>query len=60
MKKQNGINKLAFNKAAVTELNDNHLNGVYAGTGVSCGIAISISVYLAVKAVQEYMEQQQQ
>jgi hypothetical protein len=33
MKKQNTINKLAFNKAAVTELNGMQLQTVNGGTG---------------------------
>jgi bacteriocin-like protein len=32
MKKQNVNNKLAFNKVAVTEINDNQLNQVNGGT----------------------------
>ncbi|WP_310556705.1 class I lanthipeptide [Flavobacterium sp.] len=32
MKKQNGINKLAFNKVAVAELNENQLQEVNGGT----------------------------
>ncbi|WP_395056134.1 class I lanthipeptide [Flavobacterium sp.] len=32
MKKQNTINKLAFNKAAVTELNDQKLTEVNGGS----------------------------
>jgi hypothetical protein len=58
MKKQNVNNKLAFNKAAVTELNDDQLSTVNAGTGLSCAIAISISVYIAIKAIEEYLENQ--
>jgi hypothetical protein len=32
MKKQNTNNKLAFNKAAVTELNENQMEGLNGGT----------------------------
>lgn len=37
MKKQNANNKLAFNKAAVTELNDNALLAVNGGTTIVGG-----------------------
>jgi len=48
MKSQNKNNKLAFNKASVTELNNNELNGVNGGamslsinSGIRCAIAIT-------------------
>jgi hypothetical protein len=34
MKKQNGINRLAFNKAAVTELNGTQLTQINGGSGI--------------------------
>jgi bacteriocin-like protein len=34
MKKQNLTNNLAFNKAIVTELNQNELNKINGGTGI--------------------------
>jgi hypothetical protein len=37
MKKQNAINKLAFNKGVVTELNDQVMKGINGGTFVSIG-----------------------
>jgi len=36
MKSQNKNNKLAFNKAAVTELNDNQLQDVNGGSSPVC------------------------
>jgi hypothetical protein len=36
MKKQNQNNKLAFNKAAVAELNDNQMHDVDGGTTPVC------------------------
>ncbi|WP_409025098.1 class I lanthipeptide [Flavobacterium sp.] len=46
MKKQNGINKLAFNKVAVTELNDGQLNDVNGASTPLCLISIiSITYY---------------
>jgi lactobin A/cerein 7B family class IIb bacteriocin len=47
MKKQNGINKLAFNKAAVMELNDNQIMSVNGGStpttvsSAACLIAVA-------------------
>jgi hypothetical protein len=58
MKKQNVNNKLAFNKAAVTELNDAMLVDVNGGaTPVAIavswaaveGFALSVGLYLATK-----------
>jgi hypothetical protein len=55
MKKQNVNNKLAFNKAAVTELNDAMLLDVNGGaTPVIAwaaveGFALSVGLYLATK-----------
>jgi hypothetical protein len=43
MKKQNTINKLAFNKVAVAELNDNQMHDVDGGTTPIC-LPISIIV----------------
>ena len=57
MKKQNATNKLAFNKASVTELNDNSLMTVNGGSSATVGIAISI-IIVSIK-VMEYIEQQQ-
>ncbi|WP_395059226.1 class I lanthipeptide, partial [Flavobacterium sp.] len=34
MKKQNGMNKMAFNKSVVVELNDGQLNDVNGGSWV--------------------------
>jgi len=43
MKSQNKNNKLAFNKAAVTELNDNQLQDVNGGSSPLCiGVIISL------------------
>jgi hypothetical protein len=36
MKKQKQNNRLAFNKAAVTELNDLQLYNLYGGSGTVC------------------------
>ena len=36
MKKQTMNNKLAFNKAAVTELNENALNAINGGSSTGC------------------------
>ena len=50
MKTQNGMNKLAFNKAAVVELNDGQLNDVNGGSlsfflsGVVVGLIIAIAI----------------
>jgi hypothetical protein len=41
MKKQNVNNKLAFNKAAVTELNDQKLVEVNGGSTVVCTIIVT-------------------
>lgn len=57
MKKQNATNKLAFNKASVTELNDNSLMTVNGGSSETIGITISI-IIITIK-VKEYIEQQQ-
>ncbi|WP_395059224.1 class I lanthipeptide [Flavobacterium sp.] len=35
MKKQNAMNKLAFTKAAVTELNGTQLSQINGGTGIT-------------------------
>jgi hypothetical protein len=37
MKKQNPNNKLAFNKVAVTELNENQLKDINGGTSIVGG-----------------------
>lgn len=37
MKKQNANHKLAFNKVAVTELNENQLNDINGGTSIDGG-----------------------
>jgi hypothetical protein len=44
MKKQNANNKLAFNKAAVTELNDNQLKYIDGGSDTIRQILISFIV----------------
>ncbi|MCL9807124.1 class I lanthipeptide [Flavobacterium amniphilum] len=56
MKKQNVNNKLAFNKAAVTELNDAMLVDVNGGAtplviswAAVEGFALSVGLYLATK-----------
>ncbi|WP_166921617.1 class I lanthipeptide [Flavobacterium poyangense] len=49
MKKQNPNNKLAFNKVAVVELNDNQMNDVDGGTTPVCTVVIS---YLVTKALE--------
>jgi hypothetical protein len=41
MKKQNATNKLAFNKVAVIELNDNQLHDVDGGSTPACYLVIS-------------------
>jgi hypothetical protein len=58
MKKQNGMNKLAFNKAAVVELNDGQLNDVNGGTTWFCvsAIASAFVVGVAVGIAQEIRE----
>jgi bacteriocin-like protein len=46
MKKHNATNKLAFNKVAVAELNDNQLQAVEGGItpGIIIGLTISIII----------------
>lgn len=58
MKNQSVNNKLAFNKSAVTELNDSIMTNVHGGSEISCAIAISISLYIAVKEVIRFVEDQ--
>ncbi|QSW91096.1 MULTISPECIES: class I lanthipeptide [Flavobacterium] len=48
MKKQNLNNKLAFNKVAVTELNDKQMQDVDGGTTLLCTI-IFITVVVVVE-----------
>ena len=49
MKKQNASNKLAFNKAVVSELNDAQLVDVNGGTTPVCvGVIIGLSIYVAI------------
>ena len=48
MKKQNTINKLAFNKAAVAELNDSQMHDVDGGSTPACYLVIS---FLLAKAL---------
>ncbi|SHI34792.1 class I lanthipeptide [Flavobacterium terrae] len=43
MKKSNNINKLNFNKTAVVELNDSHLNEINGGTGGFCATISAVS-----------------
>jgi lactobin A/cerein 7B family class IIb bacteriocin len=48
MKKQNVNNKLAFNKVAVIELNDNQMYDVDGGTTPLCiGVIIGITITIA-------------
>lgn len=42
MKKQNSNNKLAFNKTAVTELNDNQLQDVNGGSLLATAISAAV------------------
>lgn len=49
MKKQNVKNKLAFNKVAVTELNDNQLAHVNGGSSLMC---ITFITYLITRELQ--------
>jgi bacteriocin-like protein len=46
MKKHNAINKLAFNKVAVAELNDNQLQAVEGG--ITPGIVIGLTIYIII------------
>ncbi|MWB96542.1 hypothetical protein GON26_19430 [Flavobacterium sp. GA093] len=49
MKKQNANNKLAFNKAAVAELNENQLRDVNGGTsGLYVGTTSLLLITIAV------------
>lgn len=57
MKKQNIDNKLAFDKAVVTELNDNVLNSVHGG---SVTIGVAVAVYIVSIKVMEYIQEQQE
>jgi hypothetical protein len=45
MKKQNAINKLAFNKVAVTELNYNQLRVINGGSSWECAAAVAYTAY---------------
>jgi hypothetical protein len=47
MKKQNINNKLAFNKVAVIELNDNQMYDVDGGTTPLCIVVITITIVMA-------------
>ncbi|MET3017696.1 class IIb bacteriocin, lactobin A/cerein 7B family [Flavobacterium hydatis] len=48
MKKQNVNNKLAFNKVAVIELNDNQMHDVDGGTTPICvGVIIGLTISIA-------------
>ncbi|MFB3385978.1 class I lanthipeptide [Flavobacterium sp. LAR06] len=52
MKKQNATNKLAFNKAAVIELNDTQMYEIDGGTGGYCSVAVIVSItYLIYEAL---------
>ncbi|MWB96547.1 hypothetical protein GON26_19455 [Flavobacterium sp. GA093] len=52
MKKQNPNNKLAFNKVAVIELNDNQMYEIDGGTGPACSVAVVVSItYLIYQAL---------
>jgi hypothetical protein len=44
MKKQNPNNKLAFNKVAVTELNDNQLDDINGGSILTVAVTIAVSI----------------
>jgi hypothetical protein len=48
MKKQNPNNKLAFNKVAVTELNDTQMYDVDGGTTPLCTVVITITITIVV------------
>jgi hypothetical protein len=52
MKKQNTSNKLAFNKAVITELNDNLLQDINGGSSPACFFA---SVGLSYMIVRDAM-----
>jgi hypothetical protein len=52
MKKQNVNNKLAFNKAAVIELNDQKLVEVNGGTSFNCSIALVTLITRTIGAQQ--------
>ena len=56
MKKQNGNNKLAFNKAAVTELNDFSMSNVHGGSTETVGISISI-IIITIKVIDMMQEE---
>ena len=43
MKKQNANNKLAFNKVAIVELNENQLSEVNGGTSIPCAGAAVVA-----------------
>ncbi|MFC4816605.1 MULTISPECIES: class I lanthipeptide [unclassified Flavobacterium] len=57
MKRQNANNKLAFNKAAITELNDTSLTNVHGGSSET--VSIAITIYLVTMKVVEYVQEQQ-
>jgi len=44
MKKQNPTNKLAFNKVAVTELNENQMQDVNGGSLISVAVTIALTI----------------
>ena len=52
MKNQNPKNKLAFNKAAVTELNSNQLENVKGGTSTSTTVGTTSLVIVTVITLQ--------
>lgn len=62
MKKQNANNKLAFNKAAVTELNDSFLNSVNGGAastivgGETCSGCVCFPVTIRITQQQTLAE----
>ena len=56
MKKHNVNNKLAFNKAAVAELNSAELTNVNGG---SVTIGVAVAVVVATIKVMEYIQEQQ-
>ncbi|MBP1221924.1 MULTISPECIES: class I lanthipeptide [unclassified Flavobacterium] len=44
MKKQNPTNKLAFNKVAVAELNENQMQDVNGGSLISVAVTIALTI----------------
>ncbi|MFC4816608.1 class I lanthipeptide [Flavobacterium sp. GCM10023249] len=55
MKKKNATNRLAFNKAAVVELNDTSMSNVHGGSTETVGITISL-VIISMKIIDMMQE----